>query len=243
MFRRALAIVLAALILTSHFGTVLTLRVYAEEVDALTALKIIEEELENGKIPSGSITEANFIIPEGFPAELAKKLWLFISQLISTGCSSNEISQAIKNANYTLKLPTRISYELKNYTIILEYDEVQTVRSNDGSVSVEIPYRVVDNQEKDVDASSIKYQSNGTNLFYVLRRYPKRRTYLVRAIDPDAYTFTFLDLKTGKIFNKTARVNIGLFSNLSQKATSASKASPSLCLGTSRRGVKRWSLR
>ncbi len=60
------------------------------------------------------------------------------------------------------------------------------------------------------------YESNGTNIFHILHRYPKKRTYLVRCIDPDSYAFTVIDLETGKIFNKTARMKIGLFSNLSQ---------------------------
>ncbi|MBO3753462.1 MAG: hypothetical protein FGF53_01055 [Candidatus Brockarchaeota archaeon] len=216
MFKKTLAIILATLILTSHFGATLALRVHAEEIDPLTVLKEVEEELEKGKIPSGSITEANFIIPEGFPAELAERLWLFLAQLVSTGCSSDEIRRAIRDVNDTLKLPTRINYELKNYTIIPKYDETRVIQTDDGSVSVEIPYKVVDDSGKDVDVGSIKYESNGTSLFHVLRRYPKRRTYLVRAIDPNAYTLTLLDLKTGKVFNKTARINIGLFSNVSQ---------------------------
>ncbi|MEM4168663.1 MAG: hypothetical protein QXZ66_09855 [Thermoproteota archaeon] len=194
----------------------LTLRVCAEEVDALTALKEIEEELEKGEIPSGSITEASFIIPEGFPVELAKRLWLFIAQLISTGCSGDEISRAIRDANDTLKLPAKISYELKKYTIIPRYDDIRVIQINDGSVSVEIPYRVIDGYGRDVDASPMKYESNGTNLFHVLYRYPKGRTYLVRAIDSNAYILTLLDLKTGEIFNKTAGINIGLFSNVTQ---------------------------
>jgi uncharacterized membrane protein len=46
MLRRTLAIILIALILTSHFSIALTLRVYAVEgTDALTVLKFIEEEL------------------------------------------------------------------------------------------------------------------------------------------------------------------------------------------------------
>ncbi|MBO3842562.1 MAG: hypothetical protein FGF48_09155 [Candidatus Brockarchaeota archaeon] len=215
MPKRTLAIIILILILTSHFDAILHLRAHEEEIDALTALRRIEEELEKGRIPSGSITEANFIIPKGFPVELAKKLWLFLAQLVSTGCSENEVRRAIIDANDTLRLPTRISYELKNYTIILSYDGARIIRGNDGGVSVEIPYKVVDGLGRDVDVSSIKYESNGTNLFHVLRRYPKRRTYLVRAIDLDAYTFTFIDLRTGEIFNKTVRMNIGFFSNLS----------------------------
>ncbi|MEM2058074.1 MAG: hypothetical protein QXO76_07495, partial [Thermoproteota archaeon] len=89
--------------------------------------------------------------------------------------------------------PVRISYELKNYVIILKYDEVRVIRSNDGSISVEIPYKVVDGSGKDIDASSIKYESNGATLFHVLHRYPKKRTYLVRVIDPNAYTLTFFE--------------------------------------------------
>ncbi|MCX8182906.1 MAG: hypothetical protein N3F08_00585 [Crenarchaeota archaeon] len=216
MIRRTLAIFLTASILTSHLGTALTLRVNAGETDALTALKVIEQELEKGKIPSGSITEANFIIPEGFPVELAKRLWLFIAQLVSTGCSRDEVSRAIVSANDTLQLPSRIRYELKNYTIIPKYGEARLIQSNDGSISVEIPYRVVDSRGKDVDADTVKYESNGTSLFHFLHRYPKRRTYLVRAIDPDGYALTFIDLKTGEVFNKTVRMNIGLFSNLAQ---------------------------
>lgn len=213
-FRKALAMILVSLVLTSHFST--SLLVHAVETDALNALKSIEEELEKGNVPSGSITEANFIISRGFPVEPAKRLWLFTAQLVSTGCSSDEIRRAIIDANETLKLPTLVSYELKDYTIIPKYDGIQVVRSNDGSVSVEIPYRAVDGYGRDVDVSSMKYESNGTNLFHVLYRYPKRRTYLVRVIDPDAYAFTFVDLETGEIFNKTAKVNIGLFSNFSR---------------------------
>ncbi|MEM4230157.1 MAG: hypothetical protein QXZ66_10420, partial [Thermoproteota archaeon] len=216
MPKRALAIIISILILTSHFDATLRLRTHGEEKDVLTVLRRIEEELEKGRIPSGSITEANFIVPEGFPVELAKKLWLFVAQLVSTGCSKNEARRAIIEANDTLKLPARICYELKNYTIIPKYDEAQVIQSNDGSVSVEIPYRVVDGSGKDIDVSSIEYESNGTNLFHVLRRYPKRRTYLVRTIDPDAYTFTFMNLKTGEIFNKTTRMDIGLFSNVTR---------------------------
>ncbi|MBO3841375.1 MAG: hypothetical protein FGF48_03030 [Candidatus Brockarchaeota archaeon] len=216
MLRKALAIIISILILTSHFDAILRLQAHGEETDAVATLRRIEEELEKGRIPSGSVTEANFIIPEGFPVELAKRLWLFIAQLVSTGCSDSEIRQAIIDANDTLRLPMRIGYELKNYTIILKYDDARIIRSDDGSVSVEIPYKVVDGRGRDVDVSSIKYESNGTSLFYVLRRYPKRRTYLVRVVDPDAYTFTFLDLKTGEVFNKTARINIGLFSNVTQ---------------------------
>ncbi|MBO3842565.1 MAG: hypothetical protein FGF48_09170 [Candidatus Brockarchaeota archaeon] len=216
MPKRALPIVISILIVTSHFDAILRLQAHGGEADALTALEEIERELEKGRIPSGSATEANFIIPEGFPVELAKRLWLFIAQLVSTGCSESEIRQAIIDANDTLRLPTRIRYELKNYTLIPKYDEARVIRSDDGSISVEIPYRVVDGLGKDVTASSIRYESNGTNLFHVLHRYPKRRTYLVRTIDPDAYAFTIMDLRTGEIFNKTARINIGLFSNLSQ---------------------------
>ncbi|MBO3808363.1 MAG: hypothetical protein FGF50_02065 [Candidatus Brockarchaeota archaeon] len=215
MPKRILAVIISILLLTSHFDAILHLQAYGEE-DALTALRSIEEELEKGRIPSGSVTEASFIIPEGFPIELAKRLWLFTAQLVSTGCSENEICQAIVNANDTLRLPTRVCYELKNYTIILKYDGARIIRSNDGSISVEIPYGVVDGLGKDVDASSVKYESNGTSLFHVLYGYPKRRTYLVRAIDPDAYVLTFIDLQTGKVFNKTARISIGLFSNLTQ---------------------------
>ncbi|MBO3754913.1 MAG: hypothetical protein FGF53_08595 [Candidatus Brockarchaeota archaeon] len=215
MPKKILAVIISILILTSHFDARFYLQAYGEE-DALTALRRIEGELEKGRIPSGSITEANFIIPEGFPIELAKRLWLFIAQLVSTGCSENEIREAIINANDTLKLPTRISYELKNYTIIPEYDKIRVIRVDDGSVSVEIPYKVVDGLGKDVDVSSVKYESNGTNLFHVLHRHPKRRVYLVRVIDPDAYTLTFINLKTGEVFNKTARINIGLFSNVTQ---------------------------
>ncbi|MBO3809782.1 MAG: hypothetical protein FGF50_09355, partial [Candidatus Brockarchaeota archaeon] len=214
--RRVLAIIILILILTSHFDTMLYVRVRGGEANALAALKEIEEELERGQIPSGSITEANFIIPEGFPADLAKRLWLFVAQLVSEGYSKDGIQRAMIDANDTLELPSRISYEFKNYTIIPKYDEIQVCQSNDGSVSVEIPYSVVDIHGKDVDADSIKYESNGTNLFHILYRYPKRRTYLVRVIDPDAYTLTFIDLKTGKVFNKTVRMNIGLFSNLTQ---------------------------
>ncbi len=74
---------------------------YAEGIDALTALKSIEDELEKEKVSSGSITEASFIVPEGFPVELAKRLWLFVSQLISTGSFEDEVSQAIISANNT----------------------------------------------------------------------------------------------------------------------------------------------
>ncbi|MEM3647125.1 MAG: hypothetical protein QW334_03155, partial [Thermofilum sp.] len=189
---------------------------HAGETDELTALKNIEEELEKGKIPSGSITEASFTIPEGFPVELAKRLWLFIAQLVSTGCSRDEVSQAIISANNTLQLPSLISYELKNYRIIPKYGEVRLIRSSGGNVTVEIPYRVIDDRGTDVDAGSVKYASNGTSLFHVLYRYPKRRTYLIRVIDPNAYTLTLLDLKTGEVFNKTARISVGLFSNVSQ---------------------------
>ncbi|MGB9717727.1 MAG: hypothetical protein ACPL4E_04730 [Thermoproteota archaeon] len=141
-------------------------------------------------------------MPEGFPIELAKRLWLFIAQLVSSGCSGDEIRQAIIDAKDTLKLPPQIYYELKNYTIIPKYGEIKAFQSNNGSVIVEIPYKVIDSWGKDVDAGSIKYESNGTNLFHVLYRYPKRRTYLVRVIDPDAYTLTFIDLKTGEVFNE-----------------------------------------
>ncbi|MBO3832875.1 MAG: hypothetical protein FGF51_05755 [Candidatus Brockarchaeota archaeon] len=214
--KKMLAIIFSILLLSSHFGATLNLKAYGGEADALTALGEIEEELEKGKVPSSSITEASFIVPEGFPVELAKRLWLFIAQLVSTGSSDDEIRQAIIYANNTLKLPSRISYELKDYTILLKYDEIRVIRRNDGSVTVEIPYRVVNSLGKDVDVSSVKYESNGTNLFHVLHRHPKRRVYLVRVIDPDAYTLTFIDLKTGEVFNKTARINIGLFSNVTQ---------------------------
>jgi len=217
MFRKALTIILIALILTSHFSIALILRVHAiEETDALTALKFIEEELEKGKVPSSSITETCFTIPEGFPVELAQRLWFFIAQLVSMGFSEEEICQIINEANNTLKLPARIDYELKDYAIIPEYEKLYVRKNNDGSVSVEIPYKVVDNNRSERDANSIKYESNGTNVFHVLRRYPKKRTYLVRCIDPDSYTFTFIDLEIGKVFNKTARMNVGLFSNVSQ---------------------------
>ncbi|MGB9717715.1 MAG: hypothetical protein ACPL4E_04670 [Thermoproteota archaeon] len=217
MPRKILTIALITLMLTSHLDTVLTLRVYAaEETDALTALRLIEEELERGKIPSSSITETCFIVPEGFPVELAQRLWFFTAQLISMGCSEEEIRRTIKEANNTLKLPARIDYELKDYVIILEYEKIHVHRNNDGSVSVEIPYRVVDNSGNEKSVSSIEYESNGTNVFHVLYRYPKKRTYLVRRINPDSYAFTFVDLETGKVFNKTAKMDIGLFSNVSQ---------------------------
>ncbi|MGC8831824.1 MAG: hypothetical protein ACP5PQ_04520, partial [Thermoproteota archaeon] len=217
MFRRALAATLIVLMLTSHFNATLALKVCATgEADALTALKFMEEELEKGKIPSGSITEASFIIPEGFPIEPAKKLWLFAAQLISMGCSDEEIRRAIREANDTLALPAQISYELKDYTIIPKYEEIRVDRNNEGGISVQVPYLAVDNRGNEVDAGSIRYESNRTNLFHILYRYPKKRTYLVRCIDPDAYIFAFIDLGTGEVFNKTARVNIGLFSNMSQ---------------------------
>ncbi|MBO3833085.1 MAG: hypothetical protein FGF51_06850 [Candidatus Brockarchaeota archaeon] len=216
MLRKALAIIISILILSSHFDAILHLQAHGEETDAVATIRKIEEELEKGRVPSGSITEANFIVPEGFPIELAKRLWLFLAQLISTGCSDSEIRQAIIDANDTLRLPMRMGYELKNYTIIPKYDEARIIRRNDGSVSVEIPYKVVDGRGRDVDVSSIRYESNGTSLSHVLHRYPKRRTYLVRVVDPDAYILTFIDLKTGEIFNKTARVNIRLFSNATQ---------------------------
>jgi hypothetical protein len=217
MLRKALAATLMALILASHFGATLTLRVYATgETDASTALKFMEEELEKGKIPSSSVTEACFIIPEGFPVNLAQKLWFFIAQLVSMGCSEEEIRRTIRGANDTLKLPARIDYGLKDYTIIPKYEEIYISRNYDGNISVEIPYKVVGNDGNEKDVSSIKYKSNGTNVFHILCRYPKKRTYLVRRIDPDSYTFTFIDLETGKVFNKTARMKIGLFSNLGQ---------------------------
>lgn len=217
MSKKALAVALIILTLTSHFSAALTFRVYATEgTDALTALKFIEEELKKGEVPSSSITEACFIIPEGFPVNLTQRLWFLIAQLISTGCTYDELRQIIKDANNTLKLPARISYELKGYTIVPEYDRIFIRRGYDGSVSVGIPYKVVDKNGIERDASSIKYESNGTNLFHVLLRYPKRRTYSVRRVDPDSYTLTFMDLDTGKVFNKTARINIGLFSNISQ---------------------------
>jgi hypothetical protein len=217
VFRKTSTIALMLLILTSHFNVVITPRLHgAGEADALTALKFIEGELEKGKIPSSSITEACFTIPEGFPVELAQRLWFFIAQLVSIGSSEEEMQRTIKSANDTLKLPTRIDYGLKDYTIIPEYEKICVRRSNDGGVSVEIPYRVVDTNGNVKDASSIRYESNGTNIFHILHRYPKKRTYLVRCIDPDSYAFTFIDLETGKIFNKTARMKIGLFSNLSQ---------------------------
>ncbi|MEM2088853.1 MAG: hypothetical protein QXF52_09340 [Thermoproteota archaeon] len=216
MSKKAVAIIISILILASHFEATFLLRAHGEDKDVSTALRETEEELEKGGIPSGSITEANFIIPEGFPVELAKRLWLFTAQLISTGSSTDEVRRAIIYANDTLRLPARVSYELKNYTIIPEYGRARVVQHDDGSVSVEIPCRVVDVQGRDVDAGSVKYESNGTSLLHVLHRYPKRRTYLVRAIDPDAYTLTFMDLKTGEVFNKTARISIGLFPNVAQ---------------------------
>ncbi|MEM3958134.1 MAG: hypothetical protein QXO47_08025, partial [Thermoproteota archaeon] len=216
MSKKAVAIIISILILASHFEATFLLRAHGEDKDVSTALREMEEELEKGGIPSGSITEANFIIPEGFPVELAKRLWLFTAQLISTGSSTDEVRRAIIYANDTLRLPARVSYELKNYTIIPEYGRTRVVQHDDGSVSVEIPCRVVDVQGRDVDAGSVKYESNGTSLLHVLHRYPKRRTYLVRAIDPDAYTLTFMDLKTGEVFNKTARISIGLFPNVAQ---------------------------
>jgi len=217
MLRKASATILIILILTSNFSAALTFRVYAaEETDASTALKFIEGELEKGEVPSSSITEACFTIPEGFPVELAQRLWFFIAQLVSIGSLEEEIRRTIKGANDTLKLPARIDYWLKDYTIIPEYEKIYVRRGSDGSVSVEIPYKVVDKNGNEKDASSIKYESNGTNVFHILRRYPKKRTYLVRCIDPDSYAFTFIDLETGKIFNKTARMKVGLFSNLSQ---------------------------
>ncbi|MEM3448873.1 MAG: hypothetical protein QXU11_06855 [Thermoproteota archaeon] len=39
---------------------------------------------------------------------------------------------------------------------------------------------------------------------------------MVRRVDPCSYTLTFIDLDTGEVFNKTAKMNIGLFSNVSQ---------------------------
>ncbi|MEM3424376.1 MAG: hypothetical protein QXI42_01015 [Thermoproteota archaeon] len=216
MSKKAVAIIISILILASHFEATFLLRAHGEDKDVSTALRETEEELEKRGIPSGSITEANFIIPEGFPVELAKRLWLFTAQLISTGSSTDEVRRAIIYANDTLRLPARVSYELKNYTIIPEYGRARVVQHDDGSVSVEIPCRVVDVQGRDVDAGSVKYESNGTSLLHVLHRYPKRRTYLVRAIDPDAYTLTFMDLKTGEVFNKTARISIGLFPNVAQ---------------------------
>jgi hypothetical protein len=217
MLRKASAAILAILILTSNFSAALTLRAYAtEETDALTALKFIEEELRKGKVPSSSITEACFIVPEGFPVELAQRLWFFIAQLVSIGSLEEEIRRTIKSANNTLKLPTRIDYDLKDYTIIPEYEKIYIRRGSDGSVSVEIPYKAIGKDGSEEDVSSIKYESNGTNVFHILHRYPKKRTYLVRHIDPDSYTFTLIDLETGKILNKTARMKIGLFSNLSQ---------------------------
>jgi hypothetical protein len=156
MLRKASATILIILILTSNFSAALTFRVYAaEETDASTALKFIEGELEKGEVPSSSITEACFTIPEGFPVELAQRLWFFIAH-----------------------------YWLKDYTIIPEYEKIYVRRGSDGSVSVEIPYKVVDKNGNEKDASSIKYESNGTNVFHILRRYPKKRTYLVRCIDP-----------------------------------------------------------
>jgi len=217
MLKRISALALIVLVLTSHFGIALTFAGYgAEETDALTALRLIEEELKKGKIPSGSITEACFTIPEGFPAELAQRLWFFIAQLVSMGFSEEEMRRTIKGANDTLKLPARIDYELKDYIIIPEYEKIHIRRSNDGSVSVEIPYRAVDKKGNEKDVSSIRYESNGTNVFHVLYRYPKKRTYLIRLVDPDSYTFTFINPETGEIFNKTARIKIGLFSNISQ---------------------------
>ena len=217
MLRKVLATILIAIILTSYFSIALTFRAYgAEETDALTALKFIEEELRKGKILSSSITEACFVIPEGFPVELAQRLWFFISQLVSMGFSEEEMRRTMKGANDILKLPARIDYELKDYMIIPEYEEIYISRNGDGGISVDIPYKIVGNDGSEGDASSIKYEGNGTNVFHVLRRYPKKRTYLVRCVDPDSYAFTFIDLKTGEVFNKTARIKIGLFSNISQ---------------------------
>jgi len=217
MLKRISALMLIVLVLTSHFSIALTFTGYgAEETDALTSLRLIEEELKKGKIPSGSITEACFTLPEGFPAELSQRLWFFIAQLVSMGFSEEEMRRTIKDANDTLKLPARIDYELKDYSIIPEYEKIHIRRSNDGSVSVEIPYRAVDKKGNEKDVSSIRYESNGTNVFHVLYRYPKKRTYLIRLVDPDSYTFTFIDPETGEIFNKTARIKIGLFSNVSQ---------------------------
>ncbi len=217
MLKRVSALTLIILVLTSHFSIALTFTGYgAEETDALTALRLIEEELKKGKIPSGSITEACFTVPEGFPAEFSQRLWFFIAQLVSMGFSEEEMRRTIKGANDTLKLPARIDYGLKDYSIIPEYEKIHIRRSNDGSVSVEIPYRVVDKDGNENDASSIRYESNGTNVFHVLHRYPKKRTYLIRLVDPDSYTFTFIDPETGEIFNKTASIKIGLFPNASQ---------------------------
>ncbi|MBO3832904.1 MAG: hypothetical protein FGF51_05905 [Candidatus Brockarchaeota archaeon] len=64
MPKRILAIIISILILASHFDAIPHLQAHEEE-DALTALRRVEEELEKGRIPSGSITEASFTIPEG----------------------------------------------------------------------------------------------------------------------------------------------------------------------------------
>ncbi|MEM3448874.1 MAG: hypothetical protein QXU11_06860 [Thermoproteota archaeon] len=142
MLGKALAIALIALMLTSHFDTALTLRVYvAEESDALTALRFIEEELEKGKIPSSSITETCFIIPEGFPVELAQRLWFFTAQLVSMGCSEDELRRTMKEANDTLKLPARINYELKDYVVVPEYERIYIHKNSNGSISVGIPIK------------------------------------------------------------------------------------------------------
>ncbi len=64
------------------------------------------------------------------------------------------MQQTIKSTNNTLKLPTRIDYGLKDYTIIPEYGKICVRKSNDGGVSVEIPYRVLDSNGNEKDASS-----------------------------------------------------------------------------------------
>ncbi|MCX8183786.1 MAG: hypothetical protein N3F08_05150, partial [Crenarchaeota archaeon] len=193
---------LIILALTTCFTpSLLVSRVLAQSGDYEAFLRRLEEYLRDA-MPSESdpVNECEYIVPQGFDASQAERLWRVFAPNVSTGCSEQEFRSELGRIypNGTVSLDVNGSRALLNLT------GLRVEKPDDGSVRVKIPL------ESSVPLNYTYYNSTGVTVMYEAWNETLVRFYEVERYT-GLYRYVMKDVEKNVVFSIVSRLTIGFF--------------------------------
>jgi len=147
---------------------------------------------------SAPIDECEYTIPEGLDPYVAERIWKELGALVSLGRPPEDLSNYLKEKNFTL-----LSLKVNGTEAKLNFSGLSVVRGEDGSVRVKVP--VVSNETLDY----MSYNSTDVRKLYRVWNETSLRYYRVSRIS--GYTLTYLDLESGESYSVNSELAVSEF--------------------------------
>ncbi|MBO3754566.1 MAG: hypothetical protein FGF53_06815, partial [Candidatus Brockarchaeota archaeon] len=199
---RVLGSVLILLVLSTCFTpSLLVSRVLAQGGDYEAFLSRLEAYLKDA-MPSESdpVKECEYIVPEGFDASQAERLWRVFASNVSMGCSEQDLRREVEN----LYSNSTVTLNVNGSPVLLNLTGLRVEKPDDGSVRIKIPV------ESRARLNYTYFNATGVTVIYEAWNETLVRLYEVERYT-GLYRYVVKNLEKNVVFDIVSRLTIGFF--------------------------------